>query len=174
MPDITDILKRAKQRETTVQIYLAGDVLAEIERLERKLSDSNADTWKAASLASKNPAAKIAEQIAAARKRLQDSEVEFLFRAMPDQAWSDLLAAHPPQDADRQQFDVKTFPRALIAACCVDPVMAPEQVDELFGVINQAQRNALFNGAFEANTEGTDVPFSVTASGILAGLGDGS
>lgn len=173
MADINAILKKAKQRESSVQIYLAGDILAQIERLERKLADSNADTWQAASLASANPSQKLAEQIAAARKKLADSAVEFQFRALPDKVWSDLLASHPATKDD-EQFNVDTFPRALIAACCFDPVMSEDQVDELFAVINQAQRNALFNGAFEVNTEGTDLPFSIAASGILAALGDGN
>lgn len=170
MADINDILKKAKQRETSVQIYLAGDVLAEIERLERKLQEANASSWKAASLASSSPATKIAGQIETARKKLADSAAEFQFRALPDKVWSDLLAAHPAVK-DGEQWNIDTFPRALIAAACFDPVMSEEQVDALFGVINQAQRNALFAGAFEVNTEASDIPFSVTASAILAGPG---
>lgn len=171
--DINDILKRAKQRETTVQIYLAGDVLATIERLERQLSDANADAWKSSSLADTDPTEKLARQIAAARKKLQDSAVEFRFRAMPAKAWSDLVAQHPPVKAD-DLFNAETFAPALISVACIDPVMTVEQVTELFDVINQAQRNTLFDAAFQANTEGTDVPFSVSASGILSALGAGS
>jgi hypothetical protein len=171
--DIEALLKKAKPRETTVSVFLAGDVVADIERLERQLADVGASAWSADSLASADPRKPIAEKIAAARERLKKSEAEFRFRALPDKDWSDLLAAHPPRDAEKEMFNPETFPRALIAACCVDPVMTPEQVDRLFGVLNQAQRNQVFDGAYEVNTEGTSIPFSVTASALLAGLGDG-
>jgi hypothetical protein len=168
VPDITEILKRAKPRETTVPIYLAGDVAAELERLERQLADVGGDAWAADSLADTDPREPIARKIEAARKKLKASEVEFRFRALPDKGWSDLLAEHPAKE-EGQLFDAATFPRALIAACAVDPAMTPEQVDELYAVLNHAQRNALFDGAFGVNTEGTQIPFSVTASAILAG-----
>lgn len=169
MADIEALLKKAKPRETTVAVFLAGDVVAEIERLERQLAEASDGPWKADSLAATDPTKAIAEKIAAARKRLKASEAEFRFRALPDDQWSDLLAAHPGKED--QLFDPGTFPRALIAACCVDPVMTAEQVDRLFGVLNQAQRNEVFDGAYGVNTEGTSVPFSVTASAILGALG---
>ena len=170
--DIEAILKQAKPRETTVPIYMAGDLVAEIERLERQLAEVGAAQWQADSLASTNPTTAIAQKIEAARKKLKASEVEFRFRALPDDQWSDLLAAHPPKDPEKQLFDPDSFPRALIAACALDPVMTPEQVDRLFAVLNQGQRNSLFDGAYQVNVEGTSVPFSVSASGILAALGD--
>lgn len=173
MADIEALLKKAKARETTVPVYLAGDLVAEIERLERQLAEAGSAQWRADSLADTNPTRAIAEKIEAARKRLKASEVEFRFRALPDAQWSDLLAAHPPKDPERETFNTDTFPRALIAACAIDPVMNPEQVDRLFGVLNQGQRNDLFNGAFQVNTEGTNLPFSVSASAILGALGDG-
>jgi hypothetical protein len=170
--DIEALLKKAKPRETTVAVYLAGDVVADIERLERQLADAGAAQWKADSLAATDPTKAIAEKIEAARKRLKASEAEFRFRALPDKEWSDMLAAHPPRDAEKEMFNPETFPRALIAACCVDPVMTPEQVDRLFGVLNQAQRNQVFDTAYEVNMEASTIPFSVTASALLAGLGD--
>ncbi|HEY5834978.1 hypothetical protein [Streptomyces sp.] len=171
--DIEAILKQAKPRETTVPVYMAGDLVAEIERLERQLAEAGAGAWKADSLADTNPTRAIAEKIEAVREKLKKSEVEFRFRALPDDQWSDLLAAHPPKDSEQHLFNPDTFPRALIAACAVDPIMEVEQVDRLFGVLNQAQRNALFDGAYGVNTEGTSVPFSVSASAILGALGDG-
>ena len=170
--DIEALLKRAKPRETTVAVYLAGDLVADIERLERQLADAGGTQWQADSLASKNPAVVIADKIEAARKRLKASEEEFRFRALSDDQWSDLLAAHPPKDPEKNLFDPDTFPRALIAACCIDPVMSPEQVDRLFAVLNQAQRNEIFDGAYGVNTEGTAVPFSLNASAILGAPGD--
>ena len=173
MPNIEEILKKAKPRETTVPLYLAGDLVAEIEILERQLAEAGDGTWTPDSMADTDPRAPIAEKIAQVRKKLKASEVVFRFRALPDTEWSDLLAAHPPKD-ENGIFDVDTFPRAVISKCCVSPIMTPEQVDRLNAVLNQPQRNQLFDGAYGVNTEGTALPFSVTASGILAGLTAGN
>lgn len=168
MPDITDILKRAKRREKSVFLCLAGDEVAEIERLERQLN-SLADTWEANSLATANPKEKIAKQIAAARERMRKQEVEFKFQALGDKEWSDLLASHPGK-TPQQAWDPDTLPKALVSACSVDPVMLPEQVGELFELLNDGQRNELMQAAFEVNAEATHIPFSVSASGILSSL----
>jgi hypothetical protein len=179
MADIEKLLAGAKPRETTVQVYMAGDVMAEIERLERQLADAGQEAWQTDSLAASSPTKAIAQKIEAARKRLKASETEFRFRALPDwsddpavKTWSGLLAEHPGKN-DQELWNPDTFPRALIAACCLDPVMTPEQVDRLFAVLNQAQRHQVFDGAYEANTEGTSLPFSVSASVLQAARGDG-
>lgn len=178
MAKIEDILKKAKPRESSVAVYMAGDLVADLERLERQLAEASEGTWRPNSMADTDPTRDIAEKIKATRDKLKASEVEFRFRALPEWSddpeiptWSGLLAAHPPQDPEKEIFNPKTFPRALIAACAADPVMAPEQVDHLFAVLNQAQRNEIFDGAYEVNTEGTSLPFSVSASAILAAHG---
>ncbi|MFH8752935.1 hypothetical protein ACH4GK_17930 [Streptomyces rimosus] len=171
MPDITEIIKRAKPRETTVTLYLAGDEAAEVERLEAELAGLS-DTWQPDSLGAKNPGEKLAKEIAAARKRLKASAVEFRLRALGRLAWSDLVAAHPSKDK-AQAWDPETFPQALLAACCVEPAMKPEQVADLFEVLNEGQRIALCQAAYDVNAEATSVPFSVSASSILASLTDG-
>jgi hypothetical protein len=168
MPDITDILKKAKRRQKSVFLALAGDKLAELERLEKELA-ALGDAWAPGSIAETDPRKKLAEKVSAVRQAVRDSETEFKFEALGDKAWSDLVAAHPPKEKGHA-FDPETFAPALIAACAIDPVMTPDQVKELFDVFNHAQRDALWQGAFDVNTEATGIPFSLTASGILASL----
>lgn len=168
MPDITDILKRAKRREKSVFLCLAGDEVAEIERLERQLA-SLADTWQPDSLAGADPREKISKQIKAVRERMRKAEVEFKLRALGDKEWSDLVAAHPGKER-QQAWDPETFPKALVSACCVDPEMTPDQATELFEVLNEGQRNELMQAAYDVNAEATHIPFSVSASGILGSL----
>ncbi|MFE2140180.1 hypothetical protein ACFXA3_00170 [Streptomyces sp. NPDC059456] len=168
MPDISEILKAAKRPQKSVFLCLAGDKQAELERLEKELA-SLGDAWAPGSLAETDPKKKLAGRVSAARKAVRDSEVEFRFEALGAKAWSDLLAAHPPKKKG-DGFDPETFAPALIAACAIDPVMTVEQVGELFDVLNHAQRDTLWQGAFEANTEATGIPFSLTASGILDSL----
>lgn len=168
MPDISDILKRAKPREKSVFLNLAGDEVAEVERLERQMAELS-DTWQPDSLAGGNPHAKLAKQIKAARDRMAKAEVEFRLRALGDKAWSDLIAAHPSKNKG-EAWDPETFPKALVATCCVDPVMTVDQAEELFEVLNEGQRAELCQGAYDVNAEATSIPFSVSASGILNSL----
>lgn len=165
MPDIAEILAKAKPREHTVRICLAGDVAAEVDRLEAQLAAVS--EWKATSIADQHPGVEIAEQIAAARERMREAEVEFTFRALGAKAWSDLVAQHPGKTAD-EAWDAETLAPALVAASAVDPVMTSEQVDELFESLNNGQRDELIAAAWQVNGEATSVPFSLAASAILA------
>jgi hypothetical protein len=71
VPDINDILKRARPREAPVVLYLAGDKAAELERLERQLADLGT-SWQPGSLAETDPRTALAEQIATARTALAE------------------------------------------------------------------------------------------------------
>ncbi|MFR9796137.1 hypothetical protein ACL02U_09575 [Streptomyces sp. MS06] len=165
MPDIKDILKKAKPREHTVRICLAGDVAAEVERLEAELRAVS--EWTPTSIADQHPGVEIAKKISAAREKMRAAEVEFTFRALGRLAWSDLVAQHPSEDQD-QAWDAETLAPALVAASAVDPVMTPEQVDALFERLNNGQRDELIGAAWAVNGEATSVPFSLAASAILA------
>ncbi|CBG73141.1 hypothetical protein SCAB_61201 [Streptomyces scabiei 87.22] len=165
MPDIKDILAKAKPREHTVPICLAGDVAAEVERLEAELAATS--SWQQQSLAEANPGIEIAEKIKDARERMAAAEVPFTFRALGAKAWSDLVAEHPGKTPE-EAWDDETLAPALVAACAIDPVMTPEDVDALFETLNLGQRQELINAAWSVNSEGTSVPFALHASAILA------
>lgn len=167
MPDIKDVLAKAKKREHTVLICLAGDVAAEVERLEAELAA--ASDWQAESIADRHPGVVIAERIAEARERMKAAEVPFTFRALGAKAWSDLVAAHPGK-IEGEPWDAETLAPALVSASAVDPEMTPDDVDELFETLNLAQRQQLIDAAWHVNGEATSIPFSLRASAILASL----
>ncbi|MFD7609721.1 hypothetical protein [Streptomyces sp. NPDC059828] len=167
--NIEDILKRAKPRERTVKVCIAGDLAGEVERLEEELAQV-AEDWQPQNLAEAHPGREISERIAALRAQMRESEVPFLLRYIGDEKYSSLVAAHPSEDP-KELFDSDTFPRALIAACCVDPVMTEEQAKELFEVITQGQIKDLFDAAWDVHNSSGIVPFSLAASALLAGLG---
>lgn len=173
MPNITDIIKKASLREDSVTLYLAGKESAEVARLERQLADLSGDAWAPSSMADRNPAAEIAKKIEAARKRIAGSAVEFKFRALGAEEWSDLVAAHPSADKT-QRWDPITFGPACVVASCYEPAMTAEQCAGLYAVLNTGQREDLENCAFEVNATATSVPFSVSASAILAASTDAS
>lgn len=170
MPDIKDVLKKVRPRELTVRVCLAGDVAAEVERLEAQLSSLS--EWRPDSIADQNPGVEIAEKIAAARREMQEAEVEFTFRSLGAEAWSDLVAMHPGKTEDAA-WDDNTLPPALVAASCVDPEMTPEDLAQLFEALNLGQRQQLIEAAWQVNGEATSVPFSLHASAILASHTDG-
>jgi len=170
MPDIKDVLAKIKPRELRVRICLAGDVAAEVDRLEAELA--SVSNWKAASMADQHPGLALAEQIAAARERMKESEVEFTFRALGAKAWSDLVAMHPGK-TDEDAWDTDSLAPALVAASAVDPEMTREDLDQLFEGLNMGQRQELMDAAWQVNGEATSIPFSLHASAILASRTDG-
>lgn len=165
MPDIGEILARARPRERSVTICLAGDLAAEVERLETQLQEVG--QWQPGSMADTDPRKDIARRIQELREEMRASETVFTFRALGAKAWSDLVAAHPGKTA-AEAWDTETLAPALVSASAIDPQMTPEQVGELFEVLNHGQREALMSAAWEANGEATSVPFSLPASVILA------
>jgi hypothetical protein len=169
MPSIQDILQQAKPRERTVQVCIRGDLASEVERLTDELSKVSQD-WQPESIADEHPGRRLAVELQKARAEARAAEQPFVLRYIGDRAYHDLLAAHP-SDNDNELFDDHTFPKALIAASCVDPQMTPEQADELFEVINQGEQKKLFDAAWEVHNGVGASPFSLAASALLAGLG---
>ncbi|MER7517775.1 hypothetical protein [Streptomyces sp. NPDC126499] len=170
MPDIKDILAKARPREHSIRICVAGDLAAEYDRLQAELSAVS--TWQPQSMAEENPSAAIAERMAELQEQMKDAEVEFTFRALGAKAWSDLVAEHPGKTPD-EAWDAETLAPALVSACAVDPAMTPAEVDELFEALNVGQRQQLIDAAWQVNGEATAVPFSLHASAILASRTDG-
>jgi len=165
---IEDILARAKPREKTVLICVRGDLAGEAERLQDELSRVNED-WEPADLGDVHPGREIAEKLKAVHAQVREAEEPFLLRYIGDKAYSDLVAAHP-SDNDQEAFDSESFPRALVAASCVQPVMTEDQVVALFEVINEGEIKKLFDAAWDVHNSSDVVPFSLAASALLASL----
>ncbi|KUN34833.1 hypothetical protein AQJ30_27585 [Streptomyces longwoodensis] len=172
MPNIDDILKRAKPRERTVRVCIRGDLASRVEQLAEELSRVSKD-WEPQDIADEHPGRRIAADLKAAREAAQEAEVPFTLRYIGDRAYSDLVAAHPSDD-EKELFDGRTFPRALIVASCVDPVMDEKQAAELFEVISQGEIEKLFQAAWDVHHSADLGPFSLAASALLAGLGGAS
>ncbi|MER6435421.1 hypothetical protein ABT275_03530 [Streptomyces sp. NPDC001185] len=165
---IQDILKAAKPREKTVMVCIRGDLAGEAERLQDELSRTSED-WEPDDLTSVHPGRAVAEQLKAVHAQVREAEEPFLLRYIGDRAYSDLMAAHPGQN-DQELFDSVTFPRALVAASCVQPEMTEEQVIELFEVINEGEIKKLFDAAWDVHNSSDVIPFSLAASALLASL----
>lgn len=165
---IEDILAKAKPREKTVMVCIRGDLAGEAERLQDELSRVSED-WEPADLSEAHPGRAIAEQLKAVHAQVREAEEPFKLRYIGDRAYSDLMAAHPSKD-DNEAFDSEAFPRALVAASCVEPVMSEEQVTQLFEVINEGEIKKLFDAAWDVHNSSDVIPFSLAASALLASL----
>jgi hypothetical protein len=165
---IEDILAKARPREKTVMVCIRGDLAGEAERLQDELSRVSED-WEPADLSEAHPGRAIAEQLKAVHAQVREAEEPFKLRYIGDRAYSDLMAAHPSKD-DNEAFDSEAFPRALVAASCVEPVMSEEQVTQLFEVINEGEIKKLFDAAWDVHNSSDVIPFSLAASALLASL----
>lgn len=169
MPDIKALLAKAKPRERTVRIMLDGALAGEIERLEAELLEVSGD-WQPSDLTESHPGGAVAQRIAELREQARESEAEFTFRYVGDEEYSSLMAVHPSTNKE-EAFDSESFPRALIVASCVDPVMTDDDAKALFKVINQGQIQSLFDAAWDVHNSASLVPFSLAASALLAAAG---
>jgi hypothetical protein len=166
MSDIKAILKKVKPVQAEAKICLDGELFRDRDRVQEELDAL--DGWESTSLSDVDPRTKAQAILAAIEQKMRDETQTFTFKSIGDKASSDLLAQHPSpkndKGEDKYAFDPATYPVALVAAASVDPLMSPEDAEALFDILNLAQRNALFNTAYAANTRGLDIPFLPPAS----------
>lgn len=172
MANFEDILGAARLPEDSVEICLRGDLQRRHEDLERDLEEAKEADKQASSLAEGGQARKIAEAIQTVEREMRQHTHPFAFRAKPVHEYRELVQQHPPREDN--QFDalyganMNTFPVAVIAACCIDPVMTVEQTEQLCEVLTDGQQMDLFLCAARVNRDRVDIPKSVAASAILA------
>jgi hypothetical protein len=158
MPDIAEILDRAKPREARVPVCLAGDLAGEVDRLQAELAQFG-DGWTPQSMGDVDPRLDLVRQIEAAREGMREASVEFRLVALGHTAYSNLIADHPAPEGRQEPYDPATFLPALLAACCTDPVMTAVQARDLLDLLNDGQAQALFAAALAVNEEPSPLPF---------------
>lgn len=172
MANFDDILKAAKLPEDSVPICLRGDLQRRHEELERDLEEARDTDDQGSSLADGGKARKVAEEIQRVEREMREHTHPFAFRALPSREYRELVQDHKPREGDQLDalygVNMSTFPAVLIAACCIDPVMTLEQVEELLGLLTEGQMMDLFMCAANLNRGQVDVPKSAAASAILA------
>jgi hypothetical protein len=91
--------------------------------------------------------------LADTERALDDATMELTFRALPNPVWEALLLEHAPTEAQAdsgQEYNVETFPAALISACSVDG-MSEADAQELLDTWSSSDAKALFTAALLAN-----------------------
>lgn len=200
MSDFASKMAGARPAERTVSICLRGDLVAQLEDLERQ-AELATKGRKAASKEDAGPAAIVA-QIEALQEQMRESTEVFRLVALPPRQYRKLRAAHPPRRDDagelddhdlRLGFNRDTFPHALIEASTTSPELTGEQWLELLGhseaaaaaleaegrdaeivdsKLTYSQFMELANAAWRLNEGDVDIPFSRAALLMNRSSGD--
>ncbi|MCX4761909.1 hypothetical protein OG562_13175 [Streptomyces sp. NBC_01275] len=94
-----------------------------------------------------------ASAVEAAQGALEEGTIRLTFRALPRPVWAQLLREHPPTEAQADmghEYNVESFPAALIAGCSVDG-MGEGEAQELLDSWSDADAKALFTAALLPN-----------------------
>ena len=164
MSAIDDLLAKIKPPTSSVRVCLRGNLLGDMDLIEADLAQF--DGWAPSSLSDTDPRTALIAAKADLEAQMRESSATFRFASIGAEAWSDLMAAHPPREGkeDKENFDPTTFPAALISAGATDPTMTVEQAGQMLDGFTLMQRNQIFASAYAANVRGVDIPFSLPAS----------
>lgn len=158
-----DIRGKASRPATVVPLCLDGAALGEIRALERQLANAPAQS----SLADRNPATAIVEQIEAIRARAAESNVDFHLRAIRGPDWLPFWASRPVagDGESAQEFEVRwfAFMCQMVSLTVVDPVMTADEVAELVDDLPVDSWGELSDQVWNLNTNKVGVPFSAAA-----------
>jgi hypothetical protein len=171
--EVAEIIRKATRRTVDVPVFLAGDMVAEYEALERQLVEAQRAT--ADSLGG-GPAVEIAQRMEDLRAAMAEWQITVTLCALSRLAYRQLLAAHPPrrdESGEVNRFDMagfnsETFYPAILRACWSAPTLDEETRTHLLDeVLTDRQFDELAISAVNVNRGAVDIPFSRAASTIL-------
>ncbi|MGW0009893.1 hypothetical protein ACWDVX_09040 [Streptomyces tendae] len=149
----------AKKNATDAALELAkARTVARGQSVEQGVSEADREEWTVS-----QPEVVAAQlRLDAAEQVLEDATVVLTFRALPRPAWEQLLRDHPPTEAQADQgmeYNVETYPAALIAACHIErdesggevPGMSEQEAQELLDAWPDSEAKALFTCALLVN-----------------------
>ena len=171
---MANIIKKKRGVTEKVTIQIDGELASEIlearsqitlaEQFDRKHNEP--DT-----------APKFQEALDELVESSKDTEIVFTFKALGRIAYDELVELPEHQATDEQKkegvpYNTDTFPAAIVAASCSDPLISVEEAVEIFGNSewNGAELQKLFFGALKVNTETADIPLSRGGSNTTASL----
>lgn len=170
--DIEQIISQAQRPERTVPLCLRADLQSTWEELEREFLKADQEiTDDVLPGGASARSAKLAKQMEDVRREMDASTVIFKLRAVNRKTWQMIVRANPPREdgtGSDGQVDEEAFVTSMIAACCVDPVMTPEQAARFRDEVTDGQWQELANVAWQLNKQMTVIPFSLSASTRLA------
>lgn len=164
MPTFEEVMALASLPEDTLPLCLAGKLVGEVADLQRQRMEAG----PASSIGERSPAAVIDDQIRELAERMRAATVPFKLRAMDGKKWDAHYAVLPLKGKD--ESDKAYAPRKyawvaeMVSLTCVDPVMTPEQVDELVGKLHGLHWDKLSNTCWALNAGEVEAPNFVNVS----------
>lgn len=171
--DAEELLKIIRPLEATTRVCVRGDLLADRSDLERQIEIAIQRDGHP-SLGSVPASHLLAQRLEALLQEIDENTHKFRFRALPRSEFRALQERHPPREGNEIDKalggNIETFPQDLIAACCIDPAMTPDQLESFLDVLSDGQIMELFGCALGLNRSQADFPKFETASSILERL----
>jgi hypothetical protein len=167
MANFDDVRKLATRPTRIVALCLAGELVEQLDRLERQLADAKPPV----SLGDASPKRVIAEQILALQEEMREATVEFHLRALPSRQWGHLLVERPERKENEpaKEWEPRLFAwqAEVTARTCVDPEMTAEQVGELVDELHFRAWAVLSTACYTLNMGDVDIPNSEAASELI-------
>lgn len=162
MPLSFDELRAARKARTKiVEVPLDGDILRELDVLERALSvQRHIDETE--NVPPKAP--KLEKRFADLKEQARQASEDFTFQELPRPQYRALLAEHPSED-ETLRWDEETFAPALMEACCVSHDYTYEQWKTLWDEWPGWVMYPMFAAAYEVCEEPSRVPFGSSSTG---------
>ncbi len=115
-----------------------------------------------------DPLPQLELDLAAAEATADEDAIKFVFRALSAGELETLRLAHPSTDKD-SNFNVETFPAALLAAACTqagdDDGLTVDEAEAVWATFSEGDCVALYNAAWGVATTANLRPFSVADTG---------
>jgi hypothetical protein len=161
---------RGKKKPVSKTVWIAGDSLL-AEELSELEADLSREKSSLTTMRNENPrreaalqtVADLEQKVSEKRAEMREASIKFVFRALSQRRYEELLQEHPPTEeqqaefkasGDSLPFNPETFPRALIVECCVEPDTDKAELEEWLrgDDWNQAEIMSLFMAATEVNS----------------------
>lgn len=174
MKNFKDMLAGAKLPQRTLPICLRGDLVGQIEDLERQLAVAEKEAENTtASIEDEPETLRLAQAIDELRAEMREHTYTFVLQALPGPDYRALKDQHPPRETDEGEIrsedqildaNYDTFLEPLMRACCIDPVLDDETWAQVDPKLSDSQYNQLLGAAYTVNKGAVAVPFSPAAS----------
>lgn len=166
----SEVIRRAKRPERTVELFLGDERVAEYEELERQRGRA---AGQADDSLDGGPVAAIDDRLERLREEMADSLMVVRLRGLGRLEYAKLLGEHPPRrgedgeviPADRLGYNQETYWPALVRASWVEPALEPADLDYLLDeLMTVGQFDQVSQVALLVNRGRVDVPFLRAAS----------
>lgn len=162
-----ELLKAAKLPERSISICLRGDLIADIQELERDLEEMVKAEATDRRMSSKSGQKAKAEEIEAKRVEMAETSLDLRVRALTATRWRELVRKYPPPKDDTAKLGVDLLP--FMGEAIPASVVSPDDMDaEDWETFNDnapaSELSRLMSTVWELNTEGVDIPKSLIAS----------